>query len=193
MPRMSDDEIMEIIDKRAARLGMTVKSNVRRHIVAYSQGLPHYTHLIGLNAFQQAASERQREVSSTHLKKSIDKCISKAQQSIKDAYYQATLNQRPDNLFREVLLACSLAEPDELGFFAASDVVRPMSEIMGSPYAIPSFARHLKEFCTPERGPILDRRGETRKFRYRFRDALMRPYVTLQSASSGLLPRDYLT
>ena len=192
MPRMSDDEIMEILDKRAARLGMTMKNVVRKHIVGYSQGLPHYTHLIGLNAFQQAVSDRKKEVSASHLKTSIDKCIAKAQQSIKDAYYQATLSQRPDNLFKEVLLACSLADTDELGFFAASDVAKPMSRIMESPYAIPSFARHLKEFCTPERGPILDRRGETRKFRYRFRDALMRPYVTLRSASSGLLPPDYL-
>lgn len=193
MPRMSDDETLEIIEKRAAILNMTLKPSVRKQIVGYSQGLPHYTHLIGLNAFQQAAADRKREVSSVHLKKSIDKCIAKAQQSIKDAYYGATLSQRPDNLFKEVLLACSLAETDQLGFFAASDVVKPMTEIMGNAYAIPSFARHLKEFCTTERGPILDRRGEARKFRYRFRDALMRPYVTLQAASSGLLPPNYMT
>jgi Cdc6-like AAA superfamily ATPase len=192
MPRMSDEEIEEILDKRATRLGMKMKAEVRKRIVGYSQGLPHYTHLIGLNAFQEAASNKTKDVSSVHLKKSIDKCIAKAQQAIKDAYHQATSSPRPDNLFKEVLLACSLATTDELGFFAASDVVAPMSNIMGHHYAIPSFARHLKEFCSEERGKILDRRGEKRKFRYRFRDALMRPYVTLQAVSAGLLPPGYL-
>lgn len=66
-----------------------------------------------------------------------------------------------------------------------------MTEIMGKQYEIPSFARHLKEFCGEERGKILERRGETRKFRYRFRDPLMKPYVTLQGVSSGILPEQY--
>lgn len=191
MPRMSDEEIEEILDKRASRLDMKMSDRVRRQIVRYSQGLPHYAHLIGLNAFQEAASDRTKKVMPDHLKRSIDKCISKAQQTIKDAYYRATSSPRPDNLFKEVLLACSVAEADDLGFFAASDVVSPMSTIMDDRYEIPSFARHLKEFCSSERGAILERRGEPRKYRYRFRDPLMRPYVTLQALSSGLLPDAY--
>lgn len=191
MPRMSDAEIEEILDKRAQRLGMRMAGAVREQIVRYSQGLPHYTHLIGLNAFQEAAAANTREVTNSHLESSIEKCISKAQQSIKDAYYNATSSPRRDNLFKEVLLACSLAAADELGFFAATDVVKPMSTIMGGPYEIPSFARHLKEFCTADRGEILERRGEPRKYRYRFRDPLMRPYVTLHALSSGLLPSAY--
>jgi GTPase SAR1 family protein len=191
MPRMSDDEIGEILDKRAAKLNMQIKPIVRKRIITYSQGLPHYTHLIGLNAFQEAVTGRTKMVGPDHLKSSIDKCIAKAQQSIKDHYHQATSSPRPDNLFKEVLLACSLAETDELGFFPAGAVVGPMTEIMGNKYEIPSFARHLKEFCSAERGAILDRRGETRKFRYRFSDPLMRPYVTLQAVATGLLPKKY--
>lgn len=191
MPRMSDEEIAEIVDKRSSRLKMEMDLEVRRKIVAYSQGLPHYTHLIGLHAFQEAAINKSRTIRIHHLQSSIAKCISKAQQSIKSAYYQATLSQRPDNLFREVLLACSLADTDDLGFFSANDVVGPMSSIMERPYAIPSFARHLKEFCSEERGAILDRRGVARKFRYRFRDALMRPYVTLQAVAQGIFPAEY--
>ena len=191
MPRMSDEEIEEILDKRSQRLSMTMTDQVRGQIVRYSQGLPHYTHLIGLNAFQEAAADQIKQVTETHLQRSINKCIFKAQQTIKDAYYKATSSPRPDNLFKEVLLACSLAPADQLGFFAATDVVTPMSVIMQGRYEIPSFARHLKEFCTEERGAILERRGEPRKYRYRFRDPLMRPYVTLHALSSGLLPAKY--
>jgi hypothetical protein len=186
MPRMSDTEIAEIIEKRVARLGMKIDTHVCRKIIQYSQGLPHYTHLMGLYACQEAARNRTKAITENHLTLSVRNCISKAQQSIREAY-KATSSPRPDNLFKEVLLSCSRAHTDDLGFFAANDVIIPMSEIMGKQYLIPSFARHLTEFCSEDRGKILERRGETRKYRYRFRDPLMKPYVTLQGVMSELL------
>lgn len=188
MPRMSDTEISEIIEKRVARLGMKIEPRVCTQIIKYSQGLPHYTHLMGMYAAQEAARGRTKNINGDHFKDAINNCITKAQQSIREAYHRATTSPRPDNLFKEVLLACSLAHPDELGFFAATDVVWPMSEIMGTHYGIPSFARHLKEFCEDSRGNILERRGVARKFRYRFRDPLMKPYISLQGFASGLTP-----
>jgi Cdc6-like AAA superfamily ATPase len=191
MPRMSDTEISEIIEKRIARLGMRIDERICSQIIKYSQGLPHYAHLMGLYASQEAAYRRTKHITRVHFEQAINNCIAKAQQSIRDAYYKATTSPRPDNLFKEVLLACSLANPDELGFFAATDVVWPMSQIMESHYDIPSFARHLKEFCDEGRGNILERRGVTRKFRYRFRDPLMKPYITLQGVASGLTPKSF--
>jgi len=191
MPRMSDDEISEIIEKRVARLGMQIDHSVCSKIIQYSQGLPHYTHLMGLYACQEAARHRTKSITHDYLRASVNNCISKAQQSIREAYYKATSSPRPDNLFKEVLLACSLANTDDLGFFAANDVIMPITRIMDKPYEIPSFARHLKEFCSEERGRILERRGETRKFRYRFRDPLMKPYIALQGLSQGILPDFY--
>ena len=196
MPRMSDEEIEEVIEKRVGRLGMSVSRPVVASIVKYSQGLPHYAHLMGLYACQEAALRKTKAVSAAHLRTSINNCISKARQSIRDAYYKATSSPRSDHLFREVLLACSLAKTDDLGFFAAADVVEPMNDIMedkqrGIRYEIPSFANHLKQFCSDERGNILQRRGLTRKFRYRFSDPLMQPFITLQGVASGMLPKSY--
>ena len=54
-------------------------------------------------------------------------------------------------------------------FFAATDVVKPMNDIMTAKYGIdtnydiPSFARHLEESCSEKRGRILERRGEKEK------------------------------
>jgi Cdc6-like AAA superfamily ATPase len=195
MPRMSAEEIEEVIEKRVARLGMSMSRPVVTSIVKYSQGLPHYAHLMGLYACQEAALHRTKNMTAAHLRISINNCISKARQSIRDAYYKATSSPRPDHLFREVLLACSLAETDDLGFFAAADVVQPMNAIMEEKrdvhYEIPSFANHLKQFCSDERGNILERRGITRKFRYRFSDPLMQPFITLQGVASGMLPKSY--
>jgi vacuolar-type H+-ATPase subunit F/Vma7 len=191
MPRMSDDEIKELIEKRVRRLGMSMGEDTLEKIVMYTQGLPHYAHLMGLYSCQEAIVMHTKSVDQLHLDAAIGKCIAKVQQSIRDAYHRATSSPRPDNLFKEVLLACSLAQTDELGFFSASDVVEPMSSIMEARYNIPSFARHLKEFCSDDRGRLLERRGVKRKYRYRFRDPLMQPFVTLQAVSSGLMPKDY--
>lgn len=189
MPRMQHDEIEEIIEKRLSRLGMAIDKDAKNNVVRFSQGLPHYTHLLGLHACRAAIMNRSMRITEVHLQQAIGTCVEKAQQSVREAYHVATSSPRKDNLFKEVLLACALAEPDDLGFFAASAVAEPMSRIMGKRYDIPSFAQHLRDFCSDQRGRILEKRGTKRRYRYRFRDSLMQPFVTLQGVRSGLLDR----
>ncbi|MGH7987493.1 MAG: AAA family ATPase [Candidatus Binataceae bacterium] len=187
MPRMSEDELAEILEKRLPRLDMTMADSTKRQIINYSQGLPHYTHLLGLHAARDAVENRAKHIGDKNLTASISRCLERAQQSTRDAYHKATASPRSDNLFRQVLCACALARTDELGYFTAAGVVQPMSNIMGKRYEIPSFAAHLKGFCDPSRGPILEQRGTKRKFRYRFRDPLMQPYILMQGLDAGLL------
>src|SRR5829696_8252667 len=46
MPRMSKDELFEIIDKGLEDVGMTTDVEARQQIADLSQGLPHFTHLL---------------------------------------------------------------------------------------------------------------------------------------------------
>ena len=66
----------------------------------------------------------------------------------------------------------------------------PLSEVMGRDYQIPSFAKHLKEFCESSRGPVLNRSGEKRKFRYRFMSPLMQPFAIMQGIMDGHVKSD---
>ena len=43
----------------------------------------------------------------------------------------------------------------------------------------------MNEFSTAERGGILEVSGEKQLPRYRFRDPMMQPYVTLRGLASG--------
>lgn len=192
MPRMSNNEIKEIIDKGLKILDVSIDNDARNHIVLLSQGLPHYTHLLTLHSVRQAISSKVKKIMLEHVEKSISKSIEKAQQTTQSAYHKAIMSPRKDNIFTQVLLACSLTRTDDLGYFAASDVRHPLSKIMKKRYDVPGFSRHLNDFCEIERGPILHKIGKTRRYRFRFINPLMQPFVVMQGISSGLIDRKLL-
>jgi hypothetical protein len=98
----------------------------------------------------------------------------------------ATTSNRKDTLYVQVLLACALAKTEDHGFFAASDVRDPMRIRSPQEPGIPSFGRHLKQSCKAPRGPILQKSGTPRRFRFRFKNPLMQPYVIIGFASRML-------
>jgi hypothetical protein len=118
--------------------------------------------------------------------------VRKAQRTIITTYNKATRSAHQDVLFDKVLLACALAPKDELGMFAARDVAVPLSMIMGIQYQIPAFARHLKQFSGNERGNVLQKHGEQRRFFYRFDDPMMQPFVILKGLSDKIFDSNRL-
>jgi Cdc6-like AAA superfamily ATPase len=187
MPRMSVQEIEEIVNNGLRSLGMTIVENAMNRITILSQGLPHYTHLLARDSARGALASGNLEITLQVVDDAIKKALEDAQQSIRSAWHKATMSPRKNNLFADVLLACALAETDELGFFAAQDVREPMQKVTGRKYEIPSFAQHLNEFCDSKRGPILTKTGAKRSFRFRFVNPLMQPFVIMQGFSAGKL------
>lgn len=192
MPRMSRNELCEIIDKGLSKAGMTITEKAQQNIVSLSQGLPHYTHLLAQHAAQRAASTDRAEVTETDVRSAIDQALAKAQQSTIGTYHRATSSPR-ENLYPQVLLACAMATTDNLGFFASSDVRGPLSKIMGRAYDIPAFAQHLNAFCDAERGPVLQRTGSPRRYRFRFINPLLQPYVLMNGIRRGLIKDSDIT
>lgn len=180
MPRMSAEEVNEIINTGLARLTMSIEDAALTRIALLSQGLPHYAHLLGLNASRVALQQRTLNINTDLIFAAIQKALDGAHHSIQNAWHNAILSARKDNLFSDVLLACALAKTNEQGTFAAQDVRGPLCEITGKHYDIPNFAQHLSEFSDAKRGPVLQRLGVPRRFRFRFTDPLMQPYVIMQ-------------
>ena len=79
-----------------------------------------------------------------------------------------------------------------MGYFAPADLREPMSRIMSRPYEIANYIQHLNSFCKEERGNVLQRTGAPRRYRYRFRNPLMQPFVTMQGFANGMLDRSLL-
>jgi hypothetical protein len=66
--------------------------------------------------------------------------------------------------------------------------------IMGRRYEIPAFSQQLNALSDPAggRGPILEKAGRTRKFRFRFINPLLQPYVVMRGLAEGMIDADAL-
>jgi Cdc6-like AAA superfamily ATPase len=189
MPRMRASELQEIIEKRLSRLGMKISKPALAQIIGLSSGLPHYTHLLGLYAVRRALSAHSLQIEERHVDEAEEVCLEKVDASLMNQYYRATQSHRSGNIYKEVLLACALAEPDERGYFPAKAVEFPLSTIMKKPYTTEMFGQHLKKLNEAERGKVLELDGTPRRFRYRFEEPLMQPYVILRGLKDGLLDK----
>jgi hypothetical protein len=143
--------------------------------------------MLALHTAKFALGRESLVITRDDVKAGISRSLEQWHQSIVTTYYNATKSHQPDHLYKEVLLACALAEVDEKSYFTAAAVRGPLRMIARPELDIPNFARHLKQFSEQQRGNVLVREGETRRIRYRFANPLMRPYIIMRGVSEGLL------
>ena len=190
MPNMSKSELAEIVGKGAQACEMTVDSRFTNQVVSLAQGLPNYVHLIAQNACRVALDEGRTDVQEEDLDAAINRSIESVQQSVLDTYHRATSSNR-ETLYKQVMLACALARRDEKGTFGAADVRDELHRVTGTFRDLPAFAQHLNDFSgNGRRGGVLDRIGTSYRYRYRFHDPLLQPYVLMRGQIDGLMPTD---
>lgn len=192
MPRMKFQELKEIIDKRLPRIGMTITKQALAQVISLSRGLPHYTHLLGQYAARNAIASQTLTINETHVDNGQRACLEKTHQTIREQYHAATQSPRSGNIYKQVLLACALAETDDLGFFPPKAVEAPLSAVMRTAYDVSKFGQHLKILCNTNRGAILEQIGESRRFRYRFIEPLMQPYIIIRGLAESLIDKETL-
>jgi Cdc6-like AAA superfamily ATPase len=187
MPRMERAEILQILNTGAGKLEMSFEPTAAQQIVSLSQGRPHYTHSIGLYSVRHALMTNSLVVMQGDVDNGVAEAVKNAHESLKTQYHTATASSHKSALFAQVLLACALALKDQRSYFRAADVQEPLSAIMGKKFDVPAFARHLSEFCNDSRSNVLERTGQSRRFRYRFTNPLIQPYVVMSGLTTGLI------
>lgn len=196
LPRMEVKELTEILTKSEKSLDIKFSADAANLIVHVSQGLPHYTHLLGLNSVRKSAEVLTKYVDRDAVFKALNEAVTQAQQSVSGKHSKAIHSAHKDALYRHVLLACALAAArshDALGYFNPGSVVEPLSGVLGRKVAIASFNNHLGEFCQEKRGTVLERDGQARAYRFRFHDPLLVPYIFMDAVSNGLIDDHDLT
>jgi len=56
-----------------------------------------------------------------------------------------------------------------------------------------AYIRHLDKFSRPERGPVLKKEGQKRKFQYGFVEPMMQPYVLMKGLTDGEITEEQLS
>ena len=184
---MDPEELAAIVKKGFETSGLEFESGVDFKIAQLSQGYPHYTHLLGLWAGRRTVERGSENVTSADLQLAIPASIQNAAGSIRLEYDQATDSNQPNNLFKQVLLACALAEKDVRGRFSLAAVREPLQRILGRRVAPVSYQRHMATFCDRDHGPALVKTGRRRNYRWHFANPQLIPFVHLQGIHDGLI------
>lgn len=176
---MLDSEIKHLVSTGMKKLGVLIDETLVNRIAEFSCGYPHYAHLLSLHAVVNALRAERGSIDAADLDFAVSRALTKAQESIRNSYHEATRANRP-NIYKEVLQCCGEVELDEYNTFVPKDLERYLSAKLKRPMKATQFGAHLINFCKAERGSVLVAIGEKGRARYRFRDPLMRAYVRLQ-------------
>lgn len=188
MPRMSQDELAQIIQSRYAKCGVACDEEALWKMTFLARGLPFYAQLLGLHSVRAAIADRRRTVCQADTTLGLKNAVNELDQTIKETYLTAIRSPRGDTLYAPILLACALAKGDELGDFQQTAVTEPLNRILpGKNYKPTTFAFHMNEFCEPSRKKVLERVGEARNYRYRFTDPLLQPFIIMKGLAEGLV------
>ena len=193
LPYMRADEIRDIIKRGLRQLGMSADADVPHFVAKLAQGVPYYAHVFGLYSCRAALGDQRMNVTKDDVWSAIRPAVRSTEESVRSAYTTATRSPRKENLFSPVLLACALAKTDELGWFPASAVREPLRVVAKRPtIEIGHYANHLSKFASEGRGDVLRSAGEPYRRRYRFANALLRPFAILRGVEGGVITEDTL-
>jgi len=168
---------------------MGIEDDALAYIVAISRGLPHYTHLFGQRSAKAALERESLIITIDDVDHCMTECIEQIDQSIRRKYHKGTLSPRAGNIYKEVLLAAALAPVDELGYFQPASLRRPLSKLLDRDAPVSLFGQHLKHLCQEDHGHILEQTGVSRKFRYRFTQPMMQPFILINARRNELITR----
>jgi hypothetical protein len=196
LPRMTPEELRAILANAEKSLAIVFSEDAANLIVHISQGLPHYTHLVGLNAVRVAATDRfSRTIERDDIFTALEQATKQAEHTTREKHSKATHSAHKDALYKHVLLGCGVAAAqsrDALGYFNPGAVVEPLSFILGRKVEVATFTNHLSEFAQQRRGPVLEREGQPRAYRFRFRDPMVVPFVFMDAVTTGLVTEEQL-
>jgi hypothetical protein len=196
MPRMSETELAEILIGGFAAYSektgesLSCDSRTAASVARISQGFPYYTHLLGGAAGAEAIREGETVITQTTVFNAMVRAVEDTSHAIRSSYTEA-VSARADAQLVPTLLACALADTDDLGYFSSTDVANTLTEIIGAPRQSGHVNSHLKRFAGDPIWILEERRRGARSIRYRFRDPLMKPFVIIKGIESDTLPEKY--
>ncbi|MCG3126591.1 MAG: hypothetical protein CHACPFDD_01442 [Phycisphaerae bacterium] len=178
LDRMSDEELLQIIEKAEAHLRVSFKGEIARRLIRLADGFPYFVHLIGRHAARTAGEELLKNpkanlvVAEQEYAAGLHLAIENAEHSLPDQYQRAIITtRRPSEKFTLILWAMALSDEREV---QVKDVAQSIGFFTGEAPKPGGFNWNLGELVSEKRGNVLTK---VREGWYKFANPLMRPYV----------------
>lgn len=182
LPRMTREELSDTFSRALRLIGMTADPAVVERIATLSQGLPHYTHLLGQGAARAASLENLTHLTVAHLDASVVVALRCASESVHQAYEQSIVRARR-GIYPEILLAAVLSPRDASGAFSVADVRDTLERIVRR--EVRGLTNQIAALTENGRGGALQKQGAGKTARYRFANPLLEPFVLMRGLEQG--------
>jgi Cdc6-like AAA superfamily ATPase len=187
MPRMSEQELREIITKGFEQLEIKITNQAINKILNFSSGFPHYTHLLCKYSIKNALEKNSLNVKSEELNLAINQAIENASEQLRDSYSKAIISSSQNSQWKPVLRACATCKSDEFDSFSTTDILNEFNKITGKNSIRENITHNLGKLCQEVRGLVLEKIGNGKNIRYRFYNPMMKPFVLLSIEKEQLV------
>ena len=189
VPRMSQEELKDLIDSGMMKLKMKMDERVKEDIISFSQGFPHYVHLLSKHSVLNAIDKKYTAVVRNNFDEAINEVIDNVYESTRQVYQKAVHTNKESALYEHVVQACALVKEDEHGTFKASDLLLPLKEIATANIPLKAYTYHLSMLPKDSRGNILQKVVFGKQTRYRFKNPIVKAYILLRLYQKGFLKK----
>lgn len=184
MPRMSDNESLEIIEKGLEKVEIEISEKIKNEIVEFASGFPHYVHLLCKYGAKEIIANNKIDFSKAYLDIAIKKGIENTNEQLKSSYRNAAITSSTSFKWINVLHACAASPLDNYNCFEKSEILKNYNKITGKKVKGDSISYNLKQLCTIERGNVIKKIGKGLNSRYRFTNPMMRAFIKLKIKSN---------
>jgi Cdc6-like AAA superfamily ATPase len=176
--RMSHQELERILNTGMALLELTIGSRETDRIVELSDGFPYVVHLLALHAARSTERAMRAEVTDDDVSSAVGSAVSEFREEFRKS--QELAEERSGNVRPRLHIMRALAHANQRDFSTAEVRERYRRSFEIDPQKDLAFLNvALGELLTPQKGAVLRRRGSRRRYRYGFRNPLMRPYILM--------------
>lgn len=181
MPRMSKEELIDIVDVGFKKLTIAIDQKVKENIVQFSYGFPHFTHLLSKYCALEMLKAQKKKVTDDVFHLAIKESLANANQSVMNSYNVATRSRKKENQFKYVVHACANIDGDEQGYFSINDAIKEFESFTGREITRQSITYSLSNLCKGHRGGVLEKYPYHHLVRYRFKNPLLKAYINLKT------------
>tara|TARA_R110002051_G_scaffold167780_2_gene238468 strand:+ start:2000 stop:3169 length:1170 start_codon:yes stop_codon:yes gene_type:complete len=184
MPRMSDEESEEIIANGLAKLEITISNKIKKEIVEFASGFPHYVHLLCKFGATEIIKNNKKDFSEAYLNIAIKKGIENTNEQLKSSFRNAAIGSATSSKWQDILYACALCPSDNYNCFTKLDILNNYNTLTSKKVQGGAISYNLQQLCEIERGEVLDKIGKGINARYRFKNPMMRAFIKLKIKSN---------